>query len=38
MSTQQEDTAFVNNHVPNIGGLKYIKQILTNPKGKTTMQ
>ena len=33
-SNQQEDTPFVNIHAPNIGGPKYIKQILTPLKGE----
>ena len=31
---QKEDIAFVNNYAPNIGTLKYIKQILSDIKGK----
>ena len=34
-SIQQEDIAFVNIYVPNIGALKYIKQILKNLKKET---
>ena len=33
-STQQEDVTFVNTYAPNIGGPKYIKQILTDLKGE----
>ncbi len=30
-----EDTAIINTHAPNVGASKYIKQILTGPKGET---
>ena len=30
----QEDITFVNTYAPNIGGPKYIKQILTDIKGE----
>ena len=31
----QEDITFINIYAPNIGAPKYIKQLLTNLKGKT---
>ena len=33
-STQEEDILFINIYAPNIGTLKYIKQILTDIKGE----
>ena len=32
-SSQEEDTILINIHAPNIGALKYIKQILTDRRG-----